>query len=65
MLDNVVVTAIGLGLIGGIVWFFWGPRKQGFRAALASSGYQEATIPWSRAATPPTPSSCAPASPCG
>ncbi len=44
MLDNVVVTAIGLGLIGGIVWFFWGPRKQGFRAALASSGYQEATV---------------------
>ncbi len=44
MLDNIVVTAVGLGLIGGIVWFFWGPRKQGFRAALASSGYQEATV---------------------
>ncbi len=44
MVDNIVVAAVGLGLIGAIVWFFWGPRRQGWRAALASSGYQEATV---------------------
>ena len=44
MMGNVVVTAVGLGLIVGIVWFFWGPRRQGYRAALGSSGYQEATV---------------------
>jgi len=44
MLDNVLVTALGLALIGGIVWFFWGPRKEGYRAAVTSSGYQEAMV---------------------
>lgn len=44
MLDNVIVTALGLALIGGIVWFFWGPRKEGYRAAVATSGYQEAMV---------------------
>jgi plastocyanin domain-containing protein len=44
MLDNVIVTATGLALIGGIVWFFWGRQVRGYRAATASSGYQEATI---------------------
>jgi plastocyanin domain-containing protein len=44
VLDNVVVTALGLALIAGIVWFFWGPRKEGYRAAVASSGYQEAMV---------------------
>ena len=44
MLDNLLVTLLGLALIGGIVWFFWGPRREGYRVPLASSGYQEAMI---------------------
>ena len=35
---------IGLAIIGGIAWFFWGRRKPGVRAAGASSGYQEAMV---------------------
>ncbi len=30
--------------MAGIAWFFWGPRRGGVRAALASSGYQEAMV---------------------
>jgi plastocyanin domain-containing protein len=41
---DVVVLLIGLGLIAGIAWFFWGPRTGGTRAAIAASGYQEAMI---------------------
>jgi plastocyanin domain-containing protein len=41
---NALVLMIGLALIAGIAWFFWGPRKGGTRATLASSGYQEAMI---------------------
>ena len=41
---NIIVIVIGLVLIGGIVWFFWGPRKGGVRAAATSSGYQEAMV---------------------
>ncbi len=44
MLGNVLVTVVGLAVIGGIVWFFWGPRKQGYRVPLTSSGYQEAMV---------------------
>ncbi|HLB62824.1 MAG TPA: cupredoxin domain-containing protein [Actinomycetota bacterium] len=44
MLDNIIVTLGGLALIGGIVWFFWGPRKEGYRAAPTASGYQEAMV---------------------
>lgn len=44
MLDNVIVTVLGIALIGGIVWFFWGSRKEGYRASVASSGYQEAMV---------------------
>lgn len=43
-LANIVVLFGGLVLIGGIAWFFWGPRKSGQRAALTSNGYQEAMI---------------------
>jgi plastocyanin domain-containing protein len=43
-LAQALVTAIGLTLIGGIVWFFWIKRSAGTRATLASSGYQETTI---------------------
>ena len=41
---NILAIVIGLALMGGIAWFFWGPRKSGVRAALTSSGYQEAMI---------------------
>ncbi len=41
---NIIAIVIGLALIGGIAWFFWGPRKSGARAAVTSSGYQEAMI---------------------
>jgi len=41
---DVLALVIGLGLIAGIAWFFWGPRTGGTRAALASSGYQEAMV---------------------
>jgi plastocyanin domain-containing protein len=34
----------GLALIVLIAWFFWGPRRGGVRAAVTSSGYQEAMI---------------------
>ena len=47
--DLITVTAflrivIGLAIISGIAWFFWGRRKKGTRAAVASSGYQEAMV---------------------
>ncbi len=41
---NIIAIAIGLALIAGIAWFFWGPRKSGAHAATTSSGYQEAMI---------------------
>ena len=43
-IPNLIALFVGLFLIGGISWFFWGPRKGGARAALNSSGYQEAMI---------------------
>jgi len=41
---QILVTAAGAGLIAAIVWFFWLKQAAGTRAALTSSGYQEATI---------------------
>ena len=41
---NALVLFGGLALIAGIAWFFWGPRSGGTRAAVTSSGYQEAMI---------------------
>jgi len=41
---NIIVIVIGLALIVGIAWFFWGPRKGGVRAAATSRGYQEAMV---------------------
>ncbi len=41
---DIIVIAIGLGLIVFIAWFFWGPRGGGYRAAATSSGYQEAMV---------------------
>ncbi len=42
--DKILVTALGLAAIAFIVWFFWFSNKTGTRAALASSGYQEALV---------------------
>ena len=43
-LTNGIALLVGVALIGGIIWFFWGPRKSGVRAATTSGGYQEAMI---------------------
>lgn len=42
--SDIIVIAGGLTLIAVIAWFFWGPRRGGYRAALATSGYQEAMV---------------------
>ncbi len=41
---DILVIMGGLAVIIGIAWFFWGPRKGGLRAAVTSSGYQEAMV---------------------
>lgn len=43
-LTNSIALLVGVVLIGGIAWFFWGPRKSGVRIASTSSGYQEAMV---------------------
>lgn len=43
-LSDGLVLLGGLALIAGIAWFFWGPRGKGQRAAVTSSGYQEAMV---------------------
>ena len=42
--DQIVVTLAGLVAIAGIAWFFWGPRGEGVKAGLTSSGFQEAMV---------------------
>jgi plastocyanin domain-containing protein len=42
--DKIIVITSGLIAIVTIAWFFWGPRRGGFRVPVASSGYQEAMI---------------------
>lgn len=42
--DRLIVTVLGFSLIVFIVWFFWLKKSKGTRAALSSSGYQEAMI---------------------
>ncbi len=42
--DRLLVIVVGLGLIAGIAWFFWGPRQGGYRAPVTTGGYQEAMI---------------------
>ena len=42
--DQLAVTLLGLIAIAGIAWFFWGPRGDGVKAGLTSSGFQEAMI---------------------
>ena len=44
MLDNLIVTLAGAALVGGIVWFFWGPRKHGAAVPVSTAGYQEAMV---------------------
>ncbi len=41
---DVLALAIGLALIAGIAWFFWGARPSGIRATPTSGGYQEAMV---------------------
>jgi plastocyanin domain-containing protein len=41
---DLAVIAGGLATIVFIAWFFWGPRSGGVRAAVTSTGYQEAMI---------------------
>ncbi len=43
-LDKIMVLLGGAGTIAFIVWFFWLAKKEGVKAVLASSGYQEAMI---------------------
>ncbi len=43
-LSDVLIIFGGLTVSAGIGWFFWGPRKGGYRAALTTSGYQEAMV---------------------
>ena len=50
--DQILVTIAGLLAIAGVAWFFWGPRPAGVRAALTSTGAQEATIVVKGAYTP-------------
>ena len=42
--DRLFVTVLGFALIVFIVWFFWLKKAKGTRAAVTSSGYQEAMI---------------------
>lgn len=42
--SNAVVVAGGLVLVGGIAWFFWGPKGGGYRVPVSTSGYQEAMV---------------------
>ncbi len=43
-LDKILVLTGGAGAIAFIVWFFWLVKKEGVKAALTPSGYQEAMI---------------------
>lgn len=43
-LDKILVVIGGVSAIAFIVWFFWLVKKEGVKAALTSSGYQEAMI---------------------
>lgn len=43
-ISDLSILLVGLAVSAGIAWFFWGPRKGGIRAALTTSGYQEAMV---------------------
>jgi plastocyanin domain-containing protein len=42
--SQLIVVLTGFAAIVGIAWFFWGPRKGGYRAPVTSRGYQEAMV---------------------
>ncbi len=42
--DEIAVITASLTLIAGLAWFFWGPRRGGYRAPVTSSGYQEVMV---------------------
>lgn len=42
--QDYLVMLAGLLVVAFIAWFFWGPRQGGYRAGLATSGYQEAMV---------------------
>jgi plastocyanin domain-containing protein len=42
--DRIVVVIGGVATVVFIVWFFWLVKKEGVKAAMISSGYQEAMI---------------------
>jgi plastocyanin domain-containing protein len=43
-LDQILVVTGGIIAIAFIVWFFWMVKKEGVKAALTSTGYQEAMV---------------------
>jgi plastocyanin domain-containing protein len=43
-LDQIFVVTGGILAILFIIWYFWMAKKEGVRAALTSSGYQEAMV---------------------
>ncbi len=43
-IDQVLVTLGGVAFIALTVWFFWGPKGEGVKAGVTSSGYQEAMV---------------------
>ncbi|MBI1743444.1 cupredoxin domain-containing protein [Candidatus Acetothermia bacterium] len=42
--DKILVTLGGLGAIAFIIWFFWMAKREGIKAAVTSSGYQEVMV---------------------
>ncbi|MBI3661039.1 cupredoxin domain-containing protein [Candidatus Acetothermia bacterium] len=42
--DKILVTLGGLGAIAFIIWFFWIAKREGIKAAVTSSGYQEVMV---------------------
>jgi plastocyanin domain-containing protein len=41
---DLTVLIASAALIALIAWFFWGPRRGGYRVPVTSSGYQEAMV---------------------
>lgn len=42
--DKIIVTLSGLAVIALVAWFFWMAKREGIKAALTPSGYQEVMI---------------------
>lgn len=42
--DKIIITLAGLVTIAFIVWFFWMAKREGIKAAVTSSGYQEVMV---------------------